>query len=96
MSDESKPSLLSYSNIVDDDQAKLEVNENAIATLLLTELGIRSGAGWTSSGEGTQRLIRLIAKDHTPETIFEITSVDIAELSASELLSEISHVIRQM
>jgi hypothetical protein len=96
MTDDAKPSLLVYSGLYDDEQARLEVNENTVATLLVSELGVRADARWVGVGEGSSRVIRLLAPNHNPETIFEISAMDLAERSHAELLEEITHVIRQV
>lgn len=96
MSDDAKPSQLLYDHLADDEQAKLEVHEDEIATLLITMLGVRGGARWLADESDGHRHIRLDVADRTPATIFEITAMDLAEMSSADLMSEISHTIRQI
>ena len=95
MSAESQSSQLSYSNLLSDERAKLESKESQIATLLLTELGVKSDAYWIATQDSRHRTIRLMAPGEIPRMVYEISEIELAEISANDLLLALKHSIRR-
>lgn len=96
MSDDTKPSQLAYVKLLYEEQQKLEVIEDKVVKLLVTSLGVAGGGRWEAFDIGHHRMIRLIAPERKTPTVFEISDMDLAEISSSDLMSDISHTIRQI
>lgn len=95
MAGELKNSLISYVNLLGDERAKLEAKESQLATLLLTDLGIKGDCYWIATQDSLHRTIRLMIPGDPPRMVFEASEIELAELSSSELFESVKHAVRR-
>jgi hypothetical protein len=85
MSDDVKMRMVLYAGLTDDEESRLEVIDGDVVKLLLAELGITSGATWTSDDNNGHRRIVLNVAGPPSSTVFAMSAGELVSLSAPAL-----------